>query len=83
MQLSKVGLSVTKITMLYTLGRIFFPRMIHQEKKLRARMKLVAVVCGLILAVGVSVLVVHLHQTRTRSEKAVKPFKPFSAEPAR
>lgn len=69
--------------MLYIFGRLFFPNMIHQEKKLRARMKLVAVVCGLILAAGISVLLIHVNQSRTRSEKFVKPFKAQHVSPAR
>jgi len=69
--------------MIYVFGRLFFPTLINQEKKLRARMKLVVVVCGLILVTGVGVLLVHLNQSRTRSENFVKPFKAQNVPPGR
>jgi hypothetical protein len=68
--------------MLYTFGRLFFPRLIHQEKKLRERMHLVAVVSGLILVVGVSVLLLYLNHTRPRSPIILKPSKTQSPQPA-
>jgi hypothetical protein len=46
-------------------------------------MKLVVVVCGLILVTGVGVLLVHLNQSRTRSENFVKPFKAQNVPPGR
>ncbi len=69
--------------MLYTFGRLFFPTMIHQEKKLRARMILVSAISGLVLAVGISVLLVHVYQTRRHSEKTFKPPKSQTVSPAR
>jgi hypothetical protein len=66
--------------MLYTFGRIFFPRMIHEEKKLRTRMKLVAVGGGLIVVVGVSGLMLYLY-SRSHSPALTKPLKTQSASP--
>jgi hypothetical protein len=48
--------------MLYTLGRLFFPRMIHREKELRARMRWVAIVSGLVLVVVIGSVIVYLQQ---------------------
>ncbi len=66
--------------MLYTFGRLFFPRMIHQEQKLRARMKLVAVIGGLILVAGISGLMLYLY-SRSHSPTLTKPLKSQSASP--
>jgi hypothetical protein len=49
--------------------------MIHEEKKLRARMKLAAVVGGLILVVGISGLMLYLHQNRSGAPATIKPLK--------
>lgn len=54
--------------------------MIHQEQKLRARMKLVAVIGGLILVAGVSGLMLYLH-SRSQSPALTKPLKTPAALP--
>ena len=42
--------------MIYTFGRIFFPRLIHEEKKLRARLRALAIGGAILLVVGVGVV---------------------------
>ncbi len=69
--------------MLYTLGKVFFPMMIHQEKKLRARMRVLAVVCGVILVTGTVVLMCRLNKSRLKWNPTAKPLPGEVAKPAR
>lgn len=65
--------------MLYALGRVFFPMMIHREKALRARMRWLAIVMGLILVVAVAVLVWRVQQRQSGGhyEKPLKPARTY------
>lgn len=67
----------------YILGKIFFPMLMHQEKKLRARMRLLAIVCGLILVTGVAGLMWRLSKTQSRSSVKEKPAKVQNVQPPR
>lgn len=59
--------------MLFTLGRIFFPTMLHRERELRARMRWVAIIFGIVLVVGV-VGVIAFVQTK-RPSGPIEDFK--------
>lgn len=69
--------------MIYIFGRLFFPNLLHSERRLRTRIKLVAVVCGLLLMTAVVVLVVRLNHSRILSGKFVTPSKQQFTPPAR
>jgi general stress protein CsbA len=49
---------------LFTLGKVFFPTMLHREKELRTRMRWVAVVFGLLLVVGMVALISYVQKSR-------------------
>lgn len=49
---------------LFTLGRIFFPTMLHRERELRARMRWVAVIFGVLLVGGVIGLSAYVQSKR-------------------
>lgn len=49
---------------LFTLGRIFFPTMLHRERELRARMRWVAVIFGVLLVAGVVGLSAYIQSKR-------------------
>jgi hypothetical protein len=59
--------------MLYTFGRILFPSLLNQEKKLRTRMRWVAVIAGVILAVGIVGLLYGVQQSRAGNVQMTKP----------
>jgi quinol-cytochrome oxidoreductase complex cytochrome b subunit len=61
--------------MLFTFGKIFFPTMLHREKALRARMRWVATVFGLILVVGVAIVIGYIQKTRPGNASANAPLK--------
>jgi apolipoprotein N-acyltransferase len=61
------------INMLYTFGRILFPSLLNQEKKLRARMRWVTVIASVILVGGVVGLCCWMQQARTEGVKVIKP----------
>ncbi len=67
--------------MLYTFGKIFFPRLLHREKTLRTRMRWVAGIFGLILVAGVIAAISYTQNKTLSFGKSVKPFDVRAAEP--
>jgi hypothetical protein len=61
--------------MLYTLGRVFFPMMIHREKALRVRMRWLAVGSGLILMLVVGAVFWRVQQQRPGSSHQERPLE--------
>jgi len=61
--------------MLFTFGKIFFPTMLHREKALRARMRWVAAIFGLILIVGMVAVIGYIQKSRPGNAQSVKPVK--------
>lgn len=59
--------------MLFTIGKIFFPRLLHRERELRTRMRWMAVSFGLILVVGVVAVIGYVHKTRLHTRQIVTP----------
>lgn len=68
--------------MLYTFGKILFPKLLHREKTLRARMRWVAGIFGLIVIAGVIAMISLTHRIDFTSQKIPKPFAVHAAEPA-
>ena len=68
--------------MLYTFGKILFPTLLHREKTLRARMRWVAGIFGLILVVGVVAVMSYTQNKSFSLKKSVKPIDVRAAEPA-
>jgi len=67
--------------MIFTLGRIFFPTLLHREKELRNRMRWIAIFFALALVAGVVGLIAYLQSTRLRPEGTTKPLRPHSSQP--
>jgi hypothetical protein len=67
--------------MLYTFGKILFPKLLHREKTLRARMRWVAGIFGLILIAGVIAMISLTHRMDFSSKKIPKPFTVRATEP--
>lgn len=63
------------VLMLYTFGKLFFPTMLHREKELRARMRWVAIIFGMILVTGVIALIGYVHSTRPQTDQPMKPIQ--------
>ena len=62
--------------MLFTLGKIFFPTLLHREKALRARMRWVAVIFGSILVIGVIGVIIYIQKTRPGAKnQGARPLK--------
>ncbi len=61
--------------MLFTLGKIFFPTMLHRERELRAKMRWIAICFGVVLIGGIVALMSYVHQTRPQIERAAKPLQ--------
>jgi uncharacterized membrane protein YczE len=59
---------------LFTLGRIFFPTMLHRERELRARMRWVAIIFGVLLIAGVIGLSAYV-----QSKRPAGPIDDFKA----
>jgi len=66
--------------MLFTLGKIFFPTLLHREKALRARMRWVAAIFGFILIAGVIAVIGYIQKTRPgASNQGTRPIKVHTA----
>jgi|GEM_PF-4571282 len=61
--------------MLFTLGKIFFPTMLHREKELRARMRIIAIVFGVLLVGGVVAVISYVNHSRPQVGQALQPIK--------
>ena len=57
--------------------------MIHEEKKLRARMRLLAIVAGLLFVVGIVAVFLHINSGKLWNGVDSKRAKPQDARPAR
>lgn len=68
--------------MLYTFGKIFFPRLIHEEKKLRARMRWVTAISGLLLVIGVVSVIYYANTSRLRLQNPAE-YKAHKLQPPR
>ncbi|MEK7781568.1 MAG: hypothetical protein AAB370_08735 [Verrucomicrobiota bacterium] len=70
-------------TMLFTIGKIFFPRLLHRERELRMRMLWVAVGFSVVLVIGVVAVIGYVHKTRTYSNQITKPVATSPSQPVR
>jgi hypothetical protein len=69
--------------MLYTFGKILFPKMLHREKALRARMRWVAGILGFVVLVLVVTVIVRLNDPRIAYRKDIKSHtiqNPYSGQ---
>jgi hypothetical protein len=61
--------------MLYTLGRVLFPKMLHRENDLRVRMRWVTFISGMVLVITVVSVLWYAQRNRPRMHGPEKPLE--------